>query len=201
MLMDRQSDAIPLLEEAIGILRPLASSNPAVHAGLLSQALSQLGVCLLNEDRVRAGKEALQEAVEIFSVLPERSGIVGIEPNFVGMLCNLGMALTSDGQADAALSVLVDAVEQARILAAADPYHARFLPWALHNSAMALMALGRWEAALPVSEEAEQLFRELASAEPENYAERWDKTRGALAYILDALDRREEASALRSMEL
>jgi tetratricopeptide (TPR) repeat protein len=198
ILMDRYEESVPPLDEAIAILRPLVLSNPAVHDGLLSQALSQLGVSLLNLERNAEGIEALEEAVEILSDIPARFGLHGVEPNFLGMLCNLGVALTMNGRPDAAVPVLGDAVEKARTLLANDPHEVRFLPWALQSLAASLSALQRWGAALPAAEESEQFYRRLVSADAESYTERWHKALGILAHILDNLDRQEEASAVRS---
>jgi hypothetical protein len=71
----------------------------------------------------------------------------------------------------------------------------------LHSLATALTRLEKWEVALPAEEEAESLYRQLASADSAQYIERWHKARKLLAYILAALDRGEEASAVSSRTL
>jgi tetratricopeptide (TPR) repeat protein len=201
ILMDMYSDATEPLIEAIEILRPLVTSNPAVHEGLIAQALSQLGVCLVNLERWSEGIEALQEGVEIFSRLPARFGLHGVEPNYISMLCNLGNALLVNGEAAAAVPILEDAAEKSRILLQSDPLEVRFLPWSLHSLALALSSLTSWESALPASEESEALYRQLFSADASAYRERWNRSRQLLANILDALGRQQEASAMRSPDL
>lgn len=201
VLMDKYSEAIEPLTEAIEILRRLATSNPAVHEGLLAQALSQLGVCLANLRRTAEGVEALREAVEIFSHLPARFGLHGVEPNFIAMLCNLGGAMVNNGTATDAVPVLRDAVEKSRLLLRNDPYQVQFLPLTLHNLAVALSSARNWESALPPSEESERLYRQLVSEDATTYMERWHEARDLLADILGALGKQEEASAMRSSEL
>jgi tetratricopeptide (TPR) repeat protein len=200
ILMNMFAEAIQPLTEAIEIFRPLAISNPAVHDGLLAQSLSQLGVCFLNLERAAEGIEALQESVDIFSRLPGGLGVPRIEPNYIGMLCNLGNALIGNGEAEAAVSILADAVEKSRILLESDSHEVLFLPWALHSLAFALSILGDSEAALSASEESERIYRELASADEGAYSERWYKARYLLAHILDVLGRQEDASAMRPAE-
>lgn len=201
ILMDSYSEAMAPLTEAIDVLRPLVSLNSAVHSGLLAQTLSQLGVCHINQRRTVEGIEALREAVEIFSRLPDRFGLHGVEPNYLGMICNLGAALVSNGEEADAVPILIEAVEKSRLLLRNDPYQVQFLPLALHHLALALSSMKRWESALPASEESELLYRQLVSEGSATYIERWHKARDLLASVLDALGMGEEASVVRSRDL
>jgi tetratricopeptide (TPR) repeat protein len=195
--MGRWDDAVEAFNEAVDILRPLAVSNPAVHVTLLSQALSQLGVCFVKLNQLPEAVELLQEAVELF---PDMRNAPRIEPNFIGMLSTLGVALTESGKADEATVVLTGAVDKSRRLMEQDPYEQRYLPQTLLNLSVAWMALKKWEIALPIAREAEALYRELTATALEDYREGWSKARDALAFILESLGMPEEASAVRSRE-
>jgi tetratricopeptide (TPR) repeat protein len=188
VVMGRFDEAEQPLHESITMLRSLAEMNRAAHVGMLSQALSELGVCLLNLSQMAEGIEALQEAIELF-----REDLYGlrVEPNFVGMLINLGAALTVSGRADEAVPVFKDAVDESRRLMEQDPHQQELLPAALLNFSVALIYLKKWEDAFPVSRESETLYRELATADPETYTESWQKARTALAEILAALGKQE----------
>jgi tetratricopeptide (TPR) repeat protein len=188
VVMGRFDEAEPPLRESITMLRPLMETNRAAHVSLLTQALSELGVCLFNLAQIPEGIDALQEAVELF-----REDLYGsiIEPNFVAMLSNLGGALTVSGRADEAVPVLREAVDESRRLMEQDPHQQRSLSAALLNFSAALIFLKRWEDALPIAQESEALYRELVTGDPETYTDPWEKARGAVAEILAALGKQE----------
>lgn len=185
VMMGRFDEAEQPLRESITMLQPLMEANRSPHRSLLSQALAQLGICLLNLAQAAEGIDALQEAVELY-----REDLFGprIEPNFVATLSNLGGALTASGSAGEALSILREAVDLSRRLMEQDPHEQGLLPLALLNYSAALMSLKKWEDALPIAQESEVLYRELTTADPEAYAEPWQKARGAVADILAALE-------------
>ncbi|MCA6093800.1 tetratricopeptide repeat protein [Streptomyces sp. SCA3-4] len=132
----RRAEALPVAEEATGLLGDLARRD-AARQGQLAHSLWLLGCLQHNAGRGEA-EETLRRAVIVADALPPTDGrdtVRGLARS------GLGMHLVEGGRAAEGLAHAREAVGIARDLAGADPAHGRMLALVLTDLGR-LLALG-----------------------------------------------------------
>ncbi len=136
-----QEPALRATQEAVEILRGLASAQPDSHLPELARALWHLGIRLSSLGRREEALAVTQEAVAIQRKLAEARPDAFL-PDLAKVLNSLGVDLSSLGRREEALAVTQEGVEIRRKLAEARPD--AFLP----DLASALNNLGIYHANL-----------------------------------------------------
>ncbi|MDT0448559.1 tetratricopeptide repeat protein [Streptomyces hesseae] len=156
----RRAEALPIAEEAAGLLDDLARRDDA-HQGLLAESLWVLG-CLQHNAGRRVAEETLRRAVAVADALPAGTGGRDVARSLARS--DLGVHLVERGRAAEGLPHAREAVAIARVLADADPAHGRVPALTLIDLGR-LLALGSppHEEAFDVSAEALALSEKLAT--------------------------------------
>jgi len=190
--------ALAPTEEATGIYRQLAQTNPAAYLPNLATSLNNLGVWLSDLGQREAALATTKEATGIYLQLA-RTNPAAYLPDLAGSLHNLGNQLSELGRREEALAATEAATGIRRQLAQANP--TAYLPdlarelWGFAGvRATAGLELPE---ALAAAEEAIAIYQRLAEEIPEAFGGSLLSARDTLAYILDGLGRHDEATELR----
>jgi tetratricopeptide (TPR) repeat protein len=156
-------------QQAVGIWRDLAQSNPAAYEPDLATSLSNLGLHLANAGQRTEALATEQEAVEIRRRLAQTDPAIH-GPSLVESLNNLGLHLAAAGRRTEALAIAEQVVKVYRQLAETDPaVYEPSLAISLNNLGTHLAAAGQHEDALDAAEQAVEIRRRLAEAHPAVY--------------------------------
>lgn len=194
--LEREEEALLVIEQAVTCFRQLASAQPDTFLPNLATSLNNQANLLRDlgrpEEALAVNEEALGLYRQLAAASPEEFTF-----NVAASLNNLALPLRDLGQPEEALDVIEEAVGMARQLAAARPDEFTFfLAGSLANLAVRLADLGRREEALGASEEATGLYQQLADARPDEFNPRLANTLELLACDLSNLGRQEDALAV-----
>ena len=190
-VLGRYQESLPVAEEAVGLLRPLARDNPA-HQPSLARALTSLGIRLGMLGRDEEALAAAEEAVGMWRPLARDNP--AHQPDLARALDDLGLGLGALGREQDGLAAAKEAIGMWRPLARDNRAHQPSLPKALTNLENRLSVLGRDEEALAAAEEAIGMWRPLAR---DNRAHQPDLARALTNFgiSLGVLGRDDEALA------
>ncbi|MFE2295351.1 tetratricopeptide repeat protein [Streptomyces sp. NPDC059452] len=157
-------EAVPQAEEAVGLLRGLATQDPEAFRPRLAAALHALGNHRAAVSDTSGAIEATREALALLRELAVPEPAV-FHPDLASVLNDLAGHLDKAEDPAAALRAAEEAVALHRELAAEDPESFRpGLAAALGTLARGLASTGGPEEALPPAREAVELLREQGDA-------------------------------------
>lgn len=169
--LDRPSEALTPVLDAVNIYRRLSEMDPASFRPLLAMSLNNLGSTLYRLDRPNQALPAAQEAVAI------RQELASAQPNIylhelAQSLSNLGTALAGLGRFGDALIPARKALEVSRQLVATEPgdAHQHLLLQSLNNLSIWCSELGDIAEGLTFASEAAGISRALAEMNPDRHA-------------------------------
>jgi tetratricopeptide (TPR) repeat protein len=188
--------ALSAAQEAVDILRVLASTNPNAFRPYLATFLNNLAKVLSELGRRKDALSAAQEAVDIYRKLASVQPDV-FRSKLATLLNNVATFSYELGHSEDALSAAQEAVDIYRELVSIypDKFHPD-LGMCLNNLATFLSDLGCLEEALSAAQEAVDLYRYLASTRPDAFLPNLAMSLNNVANRLSSLDRREEALAV-----
>lgn len=189
--LGREGAAVAVAEELVAAARWLAAADPAAFEADLAVALHDVSVDLSAIGRRQDAAAAAAEAVEVYRRLTAKNQ-TSFRPRLAKALCNLGSKLSGSGEA---LVVTDEAVAVYRSLIDANPgEHEDDLCEALCQFAWARSALVvELDEALSAAQESVAISRRLAERLPEAFAGTFVRANVAVAEVLDALGRSDEA--------
>ncbi|WP_433125347.1 tetratricopeptide repeat protein [Micromonospora sp. CA-240977] len=191
----RYDDALVPAEEATGIYRRLAETDPTAYLPDLATSLNNLGAFLSGVGRRDEALAATEEAVTARRRLAEANPGAHL-PDLAMSLNNLGTFLSAVGRRDEALAATEQAVTIRRRLAKTDPAaHLPDLANSLNILGIGLSWAGRHDEALAVTEESADIYRRLAETHPAVYLPDLAKSLTNLGIRLGAVNRRDRALA------
>ena len=161
--LGRHQEALAATEEALGMWRTLADSNPA-HLPDLARALHNLGLDLRGIGRHQEALAAIEEALGMWRTLADSNP--AHLPDLATTLSNLGAQLGDLGRHQEALAAIEEALGMWRTLADSNPAHLRDLATTLSKLGRELGDLGRHQEALVAAEQAAGVWRILAGSFP-----------------------------------
>ncbi|MCM1943587.1 tetratricopeptide repeat protein [Streptomyces sp. G3] len=187
--------ALPPIEEAVAIRRPLAQADPATHRPGLAASLTILGNVLADLGRRQEALAASKEAAELYRHLVRTDSVARL-PDLALALTNLAARLHQSGRGHEAIAPAQEAVSIRRRLAEADPgAYLPHLALSLSNLGGHFTEVGRLHEALTPVEEAVELYRQLAATSPAAYLRPFAASLHNLGNSLSDLGRRREALA------
>ncbi|MFJ3037175.1 tetratricopeptide repeat protein [Streptomyces tendae] len=187
--------ALPPIEEAVAILRPLAETDPATHRPGLAASLTILGNVLADLGRRQEALAASKEAAELYRHLVRTDAAARL-PDLALALTNLAARLYQLGRGHEAIAPAQEAVSIRRRLAEADPgAYLPHLALSLSNLGGHFAEVGRLHESLAPVEEAVELYRQLAATSPAAYLRPYAASLHNLGNSLSDLGRRREALA------
>ncbi|MFJ6062667.1 tetratricopeptide repeat protein [Streptomyces tendae] len=187
--------ALPPIEEAVAILRPLAETDPAAHRPGLAASLTILGNVLADLGRRQEALAASKEAAELYRHLVRTDAAARL-PDLALALTNLAARLYQSGRGHEAIAPAQEAVSIRRRLAEADPgAYLPHLALSLSNLGGHFAEVGRLHESLAPVEEAVELYRQLAATSPALYLRPFAASLHNLGNSLSDLGRRREALA------
>ncbi|MCU7820910.1 tetratricopeptide repeat protein [Kitasatospora sp. DSM 101779] len=174
--LERREEALPHLERAVALCRPLAEAGEAGYGALLATCLSMAGTCLgLDPAEPERALEAATEALAISQRLAELDP-EAVASGLARVTGQQGLRLAEVGRFEDGLRLTGEAVPIARMLVALDPRaHVLELVDVLYCFAAARVAAGTAAEsadALTALDEAVALLRELTEDIP------WSAERG-----------------------
>ena len=159
--------SVALTTVMMGILRPLAETDPGVYRPYLADYLNNLGARLAYAGQRQAALAPAQEAADTYRQLAATNPDAHL-PYLAAALNNLGNRLGEAGQRQAALAPAQEAADTYRQLAATNPdAHLPGLAMALNNLGARLGEAGQRQAALAPAQEAADTYRQLAATNPD----------------------------------
>ncbi|MCG5439023.1 tetratricopeptide repeat protein, partial [Micromonospora foliorum] len=191
----RYNDALTSAEEAAGIYRRLAETNPTAHLPDLAKSLNNVGAFLSGVGRREEAVVATVEAVTARRRLAETNPTAHL-PDLAMSLNNLGAFLSAVGRRDEALAATEEATTIRQRLAETNPTaHLPDLANSLNNLGIGLSRAGRHNEALAPTEEAAGIYWRLAETNPSVYLPDLAKSLNNLGLRLGTVGRRDEALA------
>ena len=192
---DQKREALAVIQEAVSILRELATARPDAFCPKLAGSLNNLSNFLADLGQRDGALAAIQEAVsinrELAAVRPD-----AFRPNLASSLNNLSCSLSDLRQRDEALAAIQEAVSIIRELAAVRPDAFRpDLAGSLTNLSSMLSDIGRHAQALAPIQEATNIRRDLATASPDAFRPDLASSLNNLANLLYTLGRHDEVLA------
>jgi tetratricopeptide (TPR) repeat protein len=192
--LSRQEEALPAIQEAVGLCRRLAPDRPAAFDLDLAMSLNNVSVRLSNLGCREEALQAIQGSVELYRRLAADHPVI-FNHNLAKSLDDLFLALSNMGHREKALQAIQEVVELYRRLAADHPVIFNHnLAKSLDNLFLCLSNLGHREEALQAIQEAVELHRRLEADHPVISNHNFAKSLDDLFLSLSNLGhRREEA--------
>jgi hypothetical protein len=164
----RVQEALEATQQAVNLMRPLASADPETYAEQLAGALGNLANRLAGVGHRTESLMTQREAVALCRPLAGANPRA-YEAPLANHLANLGASLTDAGLPQEAYQVLREASSLFLRLAEENPAHMRGLASTISNTAAAMAATGAPDYALATERQAVELWRTLALANPATY--------------------------------
>ncbi|MFF3405426.1 tetratricopeptide repeat protein [Streptomyces sp. NPDC002742] len=182
--LGRWEEAVPVLEEAVRILRVPAAQDPDSHPDDLADALHGLGRALLCSGRPwKEAEPVLEEAVRILRV-PAAEDPDTHQDDLAHALHHLGQTLWQSHRTEEALVIAEEAVQLRRVLAAEDPDKSTLAHVLLHLGDT-LTTLGECYEAETAAEEAEAILSPLRAQYPDDYPSEGTLTSAGIPHARD----------------
>jgi TIR domain/Tetratricopeptide repeat len=190
--LGRGEEGLLAIQEAVEILRELATVRSGSFLPDLAMSLNNLSSSLADLGRREEGLLAIQEAVEL------RRELAALHPDFrLGLaisLNNLSNRLADLDREEEGLLAIQESAEILRELAALRPDAFRpGLAKSLNSMSLRLGGLARWEESLLAIRESIEIYRELAASQPDAFGSDLAGSLGNLANVLRELGRAEDA--------
>jgi len=163
--LGRHEEALAPAEDAVGVQRRLAMSDPATYLPDLAVSLDLLSTALADAGRPEEALGPAEEAAVAYRRLAAQDS-VGFLPELASSLNTLGIRLTDAGRRDAALEPVEEAVAVCRRLSVINrAIYQPELAFSLTNLSITLADLERWEESIEPAEEAVVVYRRLVAAD------------------------------------